>query len=51
MSITLYTAPDCIRCRIVKAFLQDKGMAYDTVDFKEQKNEFNTFYRAHRPEI
>lgn len=51
MGITLYTAPDCIRCKIVKAFLHDKGTAYDTVDFKEQKQEFNAFYRANRPSI
>ena len=25
MSITLYTAPDCLRCKIVKAFLDERG--------------------------
>ena len=51
MNITLYTAPDCIRCRIVKAYFADKGIEYGTVDFKEDKDEFNKFYRANRPAI
>lgn len=51
MSITLFTAPDCLRCKIVKAFLAEKNLPYGTIDFKEQKNEFNTFYRANRPQI
>lgn len=51
MSITLYTAPDCLRCKIVKAFMAEKNIPYDTIDFKEQKDDFNLFYRKHRPEI
>lgn len=51
MAITLYTAPDCLRCKIVKAFLAEKNLAYNTVDFKEQKDEFSVFYRTRRPEI
>lgn len=51
MSVTLFTAPNCLRCKIVKGFLADKNIAYDTVDFKEQKDEFNAFYRANRPQI
>lgn len=51
MGITLYTAPDCIRCKIVKAFLAEKNLSYDTIDFKENKDEFNAFYRANRPSI
>ena len=51
MGITLYTAPDCIRCKIVKAFLAERGLAYDTVDFKADAQEFNTFYRANRKAI
>lgn len=34
MSITLYTAPDCLRCKIVKGFLAEHQIAYETVDFK-----------------
>ena len=51
MAITLYTAPDCLRCTIVKAFLAEKNLPYTAVDFKERKDEFNAFYRAHRPSI
>ena len=51
MGITLYTAPDCLRCRIVKGFLAEKNIPYETIDFKEQKKEFNTFYREKRPFI
>lgn len=51
MSITLYTAPDCIRCKIVKAFLAERGLPYDTVDFKADAPVFNTFYRTNRKAI
>jgi pyruvate formate lyase activating enzyme len=51
MGIILYTAPDCLRCKIVKAFLHEKGLSYEAVDFKEQKDTFATFYRANRPKI
>ena len=48
MSITLYTAPDCLRCKIVKGFLAEHQIAYETVDFKADAQTFNTFYRAYR---
>lgn len=51
MSITLYTAPDCIRCQIVKAFLNERHIAYKTVDFKADAPAFNTFYRTRRKAI
>ncbi len=51
MSITLYTAPDCIRCKIVKSFLAERGLSYDTVDFKADAQTFNTFYRTNRKAI
>lgn len=51
MSITLYTAPDCLRCKIVKGFLAERGIAYGTVDFKGDAQTFNTFYRANRKAI
>ena len=51
MSIILYTAPNCIRCRTVKAWLADKNVSFDTVDFKEDAKTFNAFYRANRPKI
>lgn len=51
MSITLYTAPDCLRCKIVKSWLHDTNTAYETVDFKADAPTFNAFYRANRPSI
>ena len=51
MSITLYTAPDCIRCKIVKSFLAERGLDYDTIDFKADAQAFNTFYRTNRKAI
>lgn len=51
MSITLYTAPDCLRCRIVKGFLGERNIPYDTVDFKGDAPTFNAFYRANRKDI
>lgn len=51
MSITLYTAPNCLRCTIVKNFLEEQGQEYTAFDFKEDKDIFNKFYRANRPAI
>jgi len=51
MGITLYTAPDCIRCKIVKSFLGERNIACDTVDFKADSPAFNAFYRANRKAI
>lgn len=51
MSITLYTAPNCIRCKIVKEFLAERGMGYEGIDFKADATAFNTFYRARRKDI
>lgn len=51
MSLIIYTAPNCIRCRTVKAYMNDKGLEYTSVDFKENAQEFNTFYRANRKAI
>lgn len=51
MSIILYTAPNCLRCSIVKAFLTEQGLRYTTVDFKAEAPVFNSFYRAQRSSI
>lgn len=51
MAYTLYTAPDCLRCKIVKAFMADHGISYVQYDFKADKDIFNRFYRAQRPSI
>lgn len=51
MSITLYAAPNCLRCKIVKDFFAERGLEYTAYDFKADKDIFNTFYRANRPSI
>lgn len=51
MSITLYTAPNCLRCKIVKEFLAERGQEYTAYDFKDDKDIFNAYYRANRPSI
>lgn len=47
----LFTAPNCIRCKIVKAFLKEKDQTWDETDFQADKEEFNAFYRANRPSL
>lgn len=49
--ITLYTAPDCLRCKIVKDFLAERSQEYTAYDFKADKDTFNAFYRARRASI
>lgn len=51
MGSVLYTAPDCIRCKIVKDFLAEKGQEYRAVDFKGDTETFNKFYRTYRKAI
>ncbi len=51
MSYTLYTAPSCLRCAVVKSFMAERGIGYEAFDFKADKDIFNTFYRTNRPLI
>lgn len=51
MPYTLFTAPDCLRCKIVKEFLADRNITYSSYDFKDNKDVFNAFYRANRTAI
>lgn len=52
MGTTLYTATGCARCRIVAAFMDDRGIAYEKSDIlAEGKEGFKTFYKKHRPDI
>ena len=51
VSITLYTAPNCSRCSILKEFLASRGQTYTAFDFQADKDAFNTFYRAHRAKL
>jgi glutaredoxin len=52
MALTLYTSPDCLSCKIVKAFMVERALSYEEVDIKgEGRTEFTRFYREHQPEI
>ena len=31
-NVTIYTTPTCVFCKNVKAYLDDKGIAYESVD-------------------
>ncbi len=48
MAITLYKAPNCIRCRITHEFMDAKGIAYGSYDLEADKDVVNGFYRANR---
>ncbi len=48
MAITLYKAPNCIRCRITHEFMDAKGLSYGSYDLEADKDIVNGFYRANR---
>ncbi len=48
MAITLYKAPNCIRCRITHEFMDAKGISYTSYDLEADKDIVNGFYRANR---
>ena len=48
MAITLYRAPNCIRCRITHEFMDAKGITYGSYDLEADKDIVNGFYRANR---
>jgi len=52
MPITIYSAPGCLRCKIVKQFLDENGRTYQDVDaLGEGRKTFSDFYRNHRDQI
>lgn len=52
MSITIYSAPGCLRCKIVKQFLDETGRSYQDVDaLGAGRQTFGNFYRNHRNRI
>ena len=52
MAFSLFSATGCMRCKIVKAYMNEKGITYEEFDFKaDGKDEFNAFYRKNRPAI
>ena len=51
MPITLYKAPDCLRCKIVKDYLESAHIAYEAFDLGEHKDIVNAFYRNNRASL
>ena len=52
MPITIYSAPGCLRCKIVKQFLDDNGCTYKDFDaLGEGRQEFKEFYQNNRKKI
>lgn len=52
MSHTLYSATGCVRCKIVKTFMEEKEINYTEVDFKaDGMDDFRKFYRSNRKHI
>lgn len=52
MAITIYSAPGCLRCKIVKQYLADSGRDFQDFDaLGEAKEGFKAFYRHNRSKI
>jgi len=49
MGNTLFTVSGCVRCKIAKSFMDEKGILYDEIDIKGGgKEQFGQFYRKNR---
>jgi len=49
---TLFTAMGCAKCKIVKRFMDEKGIVFEEADIKGNgKDAFRKFYGAHRKDI
>jgi len=52
MTVRIYTATGCARCKITKRFMKDNDIDYEEYDFKaDGKDAFSQFYRANRKDI
>jgi len=52
MTVEIYTATGCARCKIAKRYMKENSIDYKEFDFKaEGKDAFAQFYRANRKEI
>lgn len=52
MSNRIYSATGCVRCKIAKRFMDEKGIAYEDLDIKGNGMEsFRNFYGANRSSI
>ncbi len=52
MPFTIFSATGCMRCKIVKSYMDDHGMVYEDHNIKaDGKDVFTVFYRKNRPDI
>lgn len=52
MSFSIFSAAGCLRCKIVKSYMDDHKIIYKDHDIKTfGKDAFNLFYRKHRTDI
>ena len=53
MTTTLYSAKGCIRCRIVKEYLDETGVEYTEEDIRTEEGDaaFKVFYRTNRKSV
>ncbi len=52
MPFTIFSATGCMRCKIVKLYMDEHAMIYEDHDIKAKgKGAFNLLYRKNRPDI
>lgn len=52
MALTVFTATDCLRCNVLKRFLNERGISFDEKDIKSGgKADFTAFYAQHRTAV
>lgn len=52
MPYQLFSATGCVRCKMVKSFMDEKKITYEEYDIKsEGKDKFKSFYKKNRPDI
>ncbi len=52
MPFTLFSATGCMRCQMLKSYMEESGIAYQEFDIKKNGREaFNSFYRESRSDI
>ena len=53
MAITVYSATGCVRCNIVKAWLEEKGVSFEEQNIRTDEGDaaFKVFYKANRKSV
>ena len=52
MSITLFSATGCVRCKVIRQFMEQRGLAFQDHDaLGEGREAFKVFYQENRPKI